>query len=84
MYHFAITPTVTDARRNLAGRVRSLRAARFLTQEDLSDLAGVGRATVARIEAGQITPRMRTVRSLATALGVEPRDLVSDPGALWP
>jgi len=44
-----------------------------LTQEDLSQLAGVTEATISRMENGKSGPtRPSTVRKLAEALGVEP------------
>jgi transcriptional regulator with XRE-family HTH domain len=67
----------------VARSVRSLRVARFLTQEDLARIAGIGRATLVRIEAGATAPHMRTIRALAKALEVEPGQLVEDPSGLW-
>lgn len=58
-----------------AENLRRLRAERFLTQRDLARLAGVHAVTLARLEGGGTAPAARTVRALATALGVEPRDL---------
>jgi predicted transcriptional regulator len=50
-----------------------------LTQGELADKAGVGIATIARIETGDIdAPRVSTLRKLARALGVEVRDLLED------
>jgi len=44
-----------------------------LTQEDLSQLAGVTEATISRMENDKSGPtRPSTVRKLAEALGVEP------------
>jgi ribosome-binding protein aMBF1 (putative translation factor) len=82
LYHFAIS-LADDPRQDLARRVRSLRHARFLSQDELSESSGVGRATIARIELGHTVPHARTIRSLAAALGVQPGDLVEDPGRLW-
>ncbi|MFC0005476.1 helix-turn-helix domain-containing protein [Micromonospora siamensis] len=83
MYHSAIKNLMPDARRQLASRLRAMRLARFLTQHDLSERSGLGRATIARIEAGVTAPRMRTVRALAQALDVAPGELVPDPESLW-
>ena len=74
---------MVDPRQDLARRVRSLRRARFLSQEELSELSGVGRATIARLELGQTTPHARTIRTLAKALSVRPSELVEDPDSLW-
>lgn len=55
-----------------------------MTQGDLAVAAGVGRATVARLEADTVVrPHMGTIRALATALDIAPTDLVSDPAAIW-
>jgi DNA-binding XRE family transcriptional regulator len=63
MYHSRIRvdpQSRIDARRDLACRVRALRLEQFLTQDELSELSGVGRATVARIEGGKAIPQART------------------------
>ncbi len=62
-------------------RLRELRELRALSQAELAERAGIGKATVSRLEkANHPPPRPRTVRKLAAALGVEPADLyVSDP-----
>jgi transcriptional regulator with XRE-family HTH domain len=60
-------------------RLRQLREERALRQEDLAELAGVGKNTVNRIEKNRTEPHMTTVRKLAEALKVDPRELVKDP-----
>ena len=82
-YHSRITDSTIHACNQVASRVRAARVARLWTQEDLAQRAGVGRATIARIETGTWVPRMRTIRALAEALEVGPADLVPDPGAIW-
>ena len=57
-------------------RLRRLREERALRQEDLAALAGVGKNTVNRIEKNHTEPHMTTLRKLAEALEVEPRELV--------
>ena len=57
-------------------RLRQLREERALRQEDLAELAGVGKNTVNRLEKNHTEPHMTTVRKLAEALGVDPRELV--------
>lgn len=64
-------------------RVRAARVRRMWTQELLAEQSGIGRVTIARIETGKATPRMRTVRALAAALGVDHSTLVPNPEALW-
>ena len=58
--------------------LRRLRERRALRQEDLAELAGVGKNTVNRIEKDRTEPHMTTVRKLAEALGVEPHELIDD------
>jgi transcriptional regulator with XRE-family HTH domain len=57
-------------------RLRRLRERKALRQEDLAELAGVGKNTVNRIEKNRTEPHMTTVRKLADALGVEPHELI--------
>ena len=67
--------TVAPLRENL----REARRRAALTQGELADKAGVGITTIVRIETGEITePRVSTLRKLAGALGIEPRDLLQD------
>jgi len=62
-------------------RLKELREARFLSQAALSKLAGVAEATIVRTEMGQGVPNFATIHKLATALGVEPGELVPDAAA---
>jgi transcriptional regulator with XRE-family HTH domain len=58
-------------------RLRELRRLRALSQDELSALSGVGRATISRIETGETGARGRTLRRLASALGVDVAELVA-------
>ena len=64
--------------RELAG-LRRARESASLTQEELAKRSGVGRATIAGLEAGSRRARPGTVEKLAGAIGVDPGDLV-EPG----
>ena len=57
-------------------RLRRFREEQALRQEDLAELAGIGKNTVNRIERNRTEPHMTTIRKLAQALDVEPADLV--------
>lgn len=57
-------------------RLRTLRLEAALTQVELADRAGLNAATVVALEAGTRGARPPTVRKLATALGIAPRELV--------
>ena len=56
----------------------TLRLKRAFSQEWLAKEAGVGRATIARLELGK-PARIETVRRLAEALRVEPEELMRPP-----
>jgi len=60
----------------IGDKLRQLRERKALRQEDLAELAGVGKNTVNRIEKNHTEPHMTTVRKLAEALGVDPSELV--------
>ena len=56
--------------------VRELRTLNALTQEELADRAGITTTALSRIERNEAEPRPSTLRKLAAALGVEPRELI--------
>jgi transcriptional regulator with XRE-family HTH domain len=60
-------------------RLREWRARAALSQEELHDLSGVSRATIADLEAGKRGAQPRTIRKLAEALDVEPDHLYGGP-----
>jgi len=55
--------------------LRRLREDRLLTQAELGESAGVSRDQVSRIERDEVDPRFSTIRKLARALEVDPREL---------
>jgi transcriptional regulator with XRE-family HTH domain len=58
-------------------RLRELREDRALSMRELAQRAGVAPNTILRLESGRQTSAWpRTVRHLAEALGVEPRELM--------
>ena len=61
-------------------KLKELREARALSLRELANEAGVGHNTIYRIEHGQGNALPRTVRRLAKALGVEPRQLTKEAG----
>jgi len=56
-------------------RVRSLRKAQGLTQEDLADRGGVNYKYLGAVERGEENPSLKIISGIATGLGVEVRDL---------
>lgn len=61
-------------------RLKALRIEQALTQAELAERAGVGANTVARIERNENEPHMSTVRRLARAFDVHPRELTTTKG----
>jgi transcriptional regulator with XRE-family HTH domain len=57
-------------------RLRRLRRERALSQRDLSRMTGVAYDTISRLETGKQEAQHRTIRKLAEALGVEPKELM--------
>jgi transcriptional regulator with XRE-family HTH domain len=64
-----------------AAALRRLREARPLTVRELADLSGVSYNTITMLENRHRTANPSTVRKLAAALDVEPRDLMGQGGA---
>jgi transcriptional regulator with XRE-family HTH domain len=59
-------------------KLKALRQERVLSQRDLASMAGLTQMTVWRIENGYRDARPGTIRKLARALGVEPKELVKE------
>jgi transcriptional regulator with XRE-family HTH domain len=59
-------------------KLRQLREARFLSHRDLARKAEVSPTTILNLEAERVEAQRRTIRKLAEALGVEPRELLAD------
>ena len=61
-------------------KLKALRQERMLSQSDLARAIGSVQATISDFEHGKRTAQPRTVRNLAEALGVEPRELLKENG----
>ena len=61
-------------------RLRALRQERALALRELAELSGVSLNTIWRIEANRQGAHPRTIRKLAAALNVDPRELVKGVG----
>jgi transcriptional regulator with XRE-family HTH domain len=60
----------------IGDKLRGFRKRALLTQEQLAQRSGVGITTIVRIERNQVEPHARTIRKLAQALDLEPKDLL--------
>lgn len=65
----------------IGAQVRRVRERALLTQEELASRAGIGLTTLNRIENDRSEPHFRTIRKLAKALDVDPRELIGDDDA---
>ncbi len=59
-------------------RLKRLRILNALSQAELAEKAGLTTAAVARIERDEAEPRPSTLRKLASALNVQPRELIEE------
>lgn len=62
---------------DLAARIRTLREARGLSQQELARRAGVTQAAITHIEVKRRKPSVRLVARLAEALDIAPDELVA-------
>lgn len=78
----------TDRLRVISANIRRLAASRGIALAHLADRAGIGRTTLWRLldvnEQGGSDPRLWTLIALASALGVDISELLTDPGAKPP
>jgi ribosome-binding protein aMBF1 (putative translation factor) len=70
-----------QARDVLARNIRSLRAKREISQEELADLAGLHRTYVGSIERSERNVSIDNIAKIADALGVKMYELLKDPTA---
>ena len=67
-----------ESMKSLGKRIRTIREKSKLTQSELASVAGIGRITEVRIEAGEQSPRYATLKSIADALKCQFTDLISE------
>ena len=71
-------------RRTIGERVRRYRESAGLTQEALARAAKIGRVTLVRLEKGEQSPRFKTLKAVAYALGDGRPRFVGRAGVLAP
>jgi len=57
-------------------RLRQLRREQALSQRDLSRMTSIAHDSISQLETGKREAQPRTIRKLASALGVAPRELM--------
>jgi transcriptional regulator with XRE-family HTH domain len=58
--------------------LRQLRVERALSQQDLERMTNITQSTISNLEQGNRPARLSTIRKLAEALNVEPRELMKE------
>ena len=78
--HYYITIIIMDSRfiEVDGAKLRKLRREQALSQQDIEHGTGISQATLSDLEQGKRGARASTVRKLAEALGVEPRELMKE------
>jgi len=73
-----IDKIVNETQRNIASNLIALREGASLTQLQLSELAGIDRKTINRIENGHFSPSVDTLTRLALVLNTTVGNLLDD------
>jgi DNA-binding XRE family transcriptional regulator len=59
-------------------RLRQLRKERAFSQRDLQRMTGIAHDSISQLETGKRRAQPKTIRTLAEALGVEPKELIKE------
>ena len=78
-YRPTIEAIAALGRQTIGERVRRYRESAGLTQVALARAADIGRATLVRLENGEQSPRFKTLKAVADALGIDSPDLLVKP-----
>jgi transcriptional regulator with XRE-family HTH domain len=71
-------PMLADVKIN-GEKLQQLRLERFMSRDEVAEKSGIHRDHIGRLERGyEGESRPPTVRKLADALGVDPRELIDD------
>ncbi len=70
-------PLSMTAKETFGQRLARVRHQNLMTQRELAVASGVSPATIANLERGVSGPRYSTLRKLARALDVDPRELLA-------
>ncbi len=66
---------MSELKKLLGKRIREIRIAKKLTQEELSELTDIGASSISKIESGHFHPTDENLERIAKALNVEPYKL---------
>lgn len=68
-----------DLKEVVAANIRRTRHGKKLTQEELADLSGLSARYIGAIERADKSPTVTALGQIATALGIDPADLLKRP-----
>jgi len=68
-YRPRVEVVAARGRQSLGERIRQMRSATGMTQQQLSSASGIGRVTLVRLEKGDQSPRYKTLVAISRALG---------------
>ncbi len=71
-----IYKTEAETAKAVALKIRITREQKGLRQQDLSDITGIARPNIARLESGRRIPKIGTLRKISEALGITINDLM--------
>ncbi len=67
-----------DVQKVVGRNIKAIRGKKGVTQDQLAELAGLNRVHLYRIETGQQSMTLRTLKIIADALDVKMRDLIGN------
>ena len=76
-YNFSMKNKMDDLRKDVGERIRSLRKAGGITQEELGEKAGLNYKFIGELERGRVNVSLDSLQKIAEALGVKTGDLFS-------
>lgn len=79
MYYRHSLAVALSPQRAFGARIRALRLAAGMTQDDLAEHCGLFRTYMSRIETGKANPTLTMIYALATSLGVSVNALFTPP-----
>ena len=82
-YRRHVDSIALEGQRKFGERLSELRHRSGLSQRELAELSGVGRVTIARIEAASQSPRLETAQRLAAAMDYPIQALMMDDWEEW-
>ncbi len=71
-----IEPEDKELLKSLGEKIREVRLSKNLSQENLSFDANLSRNQVGRIERGEFSASITTLRKISSALGIKTKDLI--------